>query len=249
MSGLANLVTSTPGDMYSEDSHLLLKYGKRVLYDDASTFVPLANIDRWDDGTLTQSLRDRSFALVILQAGSARFTPEGLKAFEENYYLDFPGSLEYYEPKIHPDGPQYALDCTLARPDDSVRLQGYSLAPGVAQSGLKPGEVLRATLYWQADGKLSHDYASYLHVLDERGERVAGSDSHQTGASQPSTLWEPGKTITDTAAIPLAQEMSSGRYHLIAGMYLQAGDGLDALKPQCAQAYGDAVSLGWVEIK
>jgi hypothetical protein len=249
MSGIANLVQSTQGDMYSEDSHLLLKYGKRVLYDDASTFVPLANIGRWDDSRLTQSMRDRSFSLIILQGGSARFTPEGLRAFEENYYLDFPGSLEYYEPKIYPDAPQYSLACNLSSSGEAVILQGYSLAPGVAQSGLASGDVLRATLYMQPAAALSQDYASYLHVLDEGGNKVAGRDNSQTGALKPTTLWEPGTTITDTTAVPLPNNLLPGRYRLIAGMYLQRANGLNALKPQCAEVYGDAVSLGWVEVR
>ena len=253
MNAISNLVARTPGDAYSEDAYLLLRNHKEVIYDDASTFVPLAETGGWDDNLLTQSLRDRRFSLVMLMRGSARWTPRGLAAFQDSYSLKFPGSIETYEPKLVPDTPQYSLKCKLAEGNEgAASLDGYSLAPGVAGDGIKRGGVLRVALYWKAAQKFAHIYASYVHVVSEKGERLAGRDNPATGAPQPTTEWQAGKTITDTTAIPIPGDLHTGRYRLIAGMYRQAdGGGLQVLTSSCpaGQGYGDAVMLGWIEIK
>jgi hypothetical protein len=237
--------------MYSEDNHLLVSNGRRVVYDDPSTFVPLANQGDWDDSVFNQRIRDRYFSLIFLSRGSVRWTPEGLNAFRDNYALKFPGSLDTYEPKLYPDSPQYPLDCTLARGGDAVALRGYSLAPGVAESGLKPGEVLRAVLYWQAQSAPAYDYASFVHVLSESGERVAGRDNPQTGALLPTSGWDPGVVITDTTAIPLPADLKAGRYRLMSGMYRLDGGTISSLPAACqvGEGFGEAVSLGWIEVK
>jgi hypothetical protein len=251
MQGLARLVAGTEGDIYSEDNHLLVSNGHMVLYDDASTFVPLASLKEWDDSVFNQRVRDRHFALVLLSRGSVRWTPEGLSAFTDNYTLKFPGSLDTYEPKLYPDTPQYSRDCTVARSSEAIDLQGYSVAPGVASYGVKQGEVLRAVLYWQAQRKPTQSYASYLHLLNEAGERITGRDNPQTGALQPTTEWEPAKVMTDTTAIPLPADIPPGRYRLLAGMYRVEADSIVGLSATCLKGdtYGDAVSLGWVEVK
>jgi hypothetical protein len=251
MQGLARLVAGTEGDIYSEDNYLLVSNGHRVLYDDASTFVPLASLKEWDDSVFNQRVRDRHFALILLSRGSVRWTPEGLSAFTANYSLKFPGSLDTYEPKLYPDTPQYGMDCTLAQGSEAIDLQGYSVAPGVASYGIKQGEVLRAVLYWQAQRKPTQSYASYVHLLNEAGERVASRDNPQTNVLQPTTEWEPGRVMTDTTAIPLPADIPPGRYRLLAGMYRVEGGSIVSLSATClkGEAYGDAVSLGWVEVK
>jgi hypothetical protein len=251
MTGLANLVAKTPGDAYSEDAYLLLRNGKRVLYDDPSTFVPLAQTGGWDGSLLTQSLRDRRFGLVLLMKGSARWTPDALAAFEDNYTLKFPGSIETYEPVLFPTNPQYSLNCTLSGEGDSVALRGYSLAPGVAWNGVKPGDTVRAMLHWRAARKAGHDYASYVHLVNEKGEQAAGRDNPATGAARPTSQWQPGAAITDTTAIPLPAGMSAERYRLVAGMYRVDAGAVRTLPAKCSQgeSYGEAVSLGWVDVR
>ncbi len=253
MNAISSLVARTPGDAYSEDAYLLLRNHKEVIYDDASTFVPLAETGGWDDSLLTQALRDRRFGLVMLMRGSARWTPRGLAAFQDSYSLKFPGSIETYEPKLIPDNPQYSIKCTLAeKSEGAVSLEGYSLAPGVASAGVKRGDVLRVALYWKAAQKLTHIYASYVHIVSENGDMLAGRDNPATGAPHPTTEWQAGKPVTDTTAIPIPSNLGAGRYRLIVGMYRPvSGDGLHSMLSSCPadQGYGDAVMLGWIEIK
>jgi hypothetical protein len=251
MRGLSDLVARTPGDIYTEDAYLALRNNKPLVYDDPSTFVPLAEGGGWDSSALTQSLRDRRFGLVLLMSGSVRWTDDGEAAFRDNYSLKFPGSIDAYEPKLVPDSAQYPLQCELSSNVDRALLNGYSLAPGVARNGLAQGDTLRVSLYWQVPQPLQQSYASFLHVLDDKGESVAARDNPETGAGRPTTTWEPGKTITDTTAIPLPAEAAPGRYRLVTGMYRVQSGALESLSARCdrGEAYGDAVSLGWVEIR
>src|SRR5260370_33464059 len=105
MQGVSRVVGSTAGDMLSEDAYLLLKNGKMPIYEDASTFVPLANLKEWDDSAFNQAILDRRFSYIFLLQGNVRWTAQGLKLFGESYDLKFPGSEEAYVPKLFPDVP------------------------------------------------------------------------------------------------------------------------------------------------
>jgi hypothetical protein len=251
MRTMSRLVAGIPGDVYSENAHLLLANGKRVIYDDASTFVPLANMGRWDESAFVQSLRDRRFELVLLQQGSGRWTPAGLQAFQDNYTVKFRSVVETYEARLDPPVPQYSLDCTLSREEDTVTLQGYTLGPGVAQNGVRRGDTLHATLYWQPRNKLRHSYATYLHLVNAKGEQVASRDNPATGAIEPTTLWDPSRVVTDTATLPIPANLQPGRYKMITGMYQHVDSKIVPLTPTCkhGQPYGDAVLLGEVEVR
>jgi hypothetical protein len=61
-------VRSTPGDVLAEDSWLLLKSGKVVLYDDPATMAVLANAGAWDQSVLLQDLQRRKFSYVITES-------------------------------------------------------------------------------------------------------------------------------------------------------------------------------------
>src|SRR3712207_8760410 len=62
----------------------------------------------------------------------------------------------------------FRSNCTLSRGGDAVSLAGYTLAPGVGYSGVRRGDLLRLALYWRAQSPLEHDYASYVHVINEK---------------------------------------------------------------------------------
>lgn len=251
MQTLSKLVSSTPGDIYSEDEYLALRNGRRVLYDDPFMFVNLAEQGRWDDSLLTQSIKDRRFGLIFLQQGSTRWTAAGQQAFNDSYDLKFPDVVNTYVPKLRPLTPQYSLSCNLVGQSDDVKLEGYSLEPGIAWNGIKPGDTLRLTLYWKASHAVQRDYASFAQLINGAGDAVAAQDNPQTGASQPSTKWKAGETVTDDAALPLKVSLPAGRYRLIAGMYRVEAGVLQPLVSSCKQGekYGNAVLLGSVDVK
>ncbi|MEO8287628.1 MAG: hypothetical protein ABI670_14465 [Chloroflexota bacterium] len=251
MLGLSRLVANTPGDMFSEDAYLLLSNSKKIIYEDASTFVPLADLHEWDDSAFNQSILDRRFSFIFLLQGNVRWTEQGLKVFGASYNLKFPGSIEAYEPKLFPSTPQYAADCDLAGSGQTIVLDGYSLPPGVAHDGAKAGETMRVQLWWHAVSSLTQNYASFVHMVNEKGDLVTGQDNPQTGAAVPTTQWQANTPITDTASLPVPADLAAGRYRLVAGMYHAENGTIQPLKTGCreGETFGDAVSLGWVDVK
>ncbi len=252
MNSLSTLVASTPGDMLSDDAYLLLHNERRDLYDDTFMLVSLEALGRWDDGAFVQALHDRRFSLLLL-FDLDRWSPTERQALSDDYALKFHDILSTYMPLVTPASPQYGLVCKLSNPQDSVALQGYSLAPGVASDGIVRGQVLRTTLYWQPVIQPKGDYASYLHLVDDKGQNVASQDNPHTGAANPTTQWKAGSLITDTASIPIPAGLAPGAYRLVAGMYsVDPSTGkLQSLPASCrnGELYGDAVALGSVEIK
>ncbi len=206
----------------------------------------------WDDGAFVQSLRDRRFSLLFL-FDLDRWSPAERQALSDDYSLKFHDILSTYSPLVAPASPQYGLTCKLSNAHNSLALRGYSLPPGVASDGLARGQVLRTTLYWQPVSQPTGDYASYLHLVDGQGQSVASQDNPHTGAAGPTTQWKAGSVITDTASIPIPTGLAPGTYRLVAGMYSVDGSTgkLQSLPASCAsgELYGDAVSLGSVEIK
>lgn len=80
------------------------------------------------------------------------------------------------------------------------------------------GELCIA-LYWQAQGPVGENLHSYVHFLDERGERIAGSDHRPGGDYYPTSLWKPGQLLRDVHRIKGIQGMPPGEIRLRAGMY------------------------------
>ena len=252
MTGLSDVIARSPGDLYSEDDYLILHSGRPVIYDDPSTFPLLAAAGRWDDSVFVQSLRDRRFSLILLWPGSGRLIGAERQAFLDSYELKYPDSIETYVPKAIPDAPQYALACRLTGGADAVTLSGASLSPGVAWRGVAPGDVLHVVPVWQATQPLGRSYASFVHLVDARGQTRAARDEPATGAGRPTTAWPPGQQIVDDLAVPIPADMPAGRYQVVIGLYFNDGGAIRPLLPACAdpqQQYGDAVAAGWITVR
>ena len=155
------------------------------------------------------------------------------------------------EPKPVPLAPQVALSCTLEGFGDLVSLLGYALPPGVAWDGVGQGETLHVTLYWQASSKIAGDYATDVQLISKLGEKVASQDNPHTAADKPTTDWQPGETVLDSAGLTLPAALAPGRYKLIAGMYRNQNGTLTDLIPTCQPPTqdGNAVTLGWVNVE
>jgi hypothetical protein len=105
MKQLSYLVSSMQGNIYSEDTYLLLSNGRPVVYDDPFMFVSLANVGKWDDSVFNAHLKERYFSLILLERGSGRFTREGKQLFQDNYQLLYEDIRDSYIPKPPPSSP------------------------------------------------------------------------------------------------------------------------------------------------
>jgi hypothetical protein len=105
MKQLSFLVSSMQGNIYSEDTYLLLSNGRPVVYDDPFMFVSLANVGKWDDSVFNKHLEQHYFSLILLERGSGRFTREGKQLFQDKYQLLYQDIRDSYIPKPEAQSP------------------------------------------------------------------------------------------------------------------------------------------------
>ncbi|RLC80590.1 MAG: hypothetical protein DRI61_05450 [Chloroflexi bacterium] len=110
------------------------------------------------------------------------------------------------------------VEVAIAEP---LMLAGYELCEPKEE-----GELCIA-LYWRVREPIGEVLHSYVHLLDEQGERVAGSDHRPGGDFYPTSLWKPGQLLRDVHRIKGLKELaplpgqSPGAltFKLRAGMY------------------------------
>ncbi|HYP39518.1 MAG TPA: DUF2723 domain-containing protein [Chloroflexia bacterium] len=116
----------------------------------------------------------------------------------------------------------------------SILLVGYTIEPA---DKLKPGDLLKLTLYWQATERIYERYTVFTHVIDEAGIKVGQKDDEPQRGFEPTILWQPNQTVMDTVEVPIAADGQPGSYRLIVGLY-------NSVTQERLQAYGaDGASL------
>jgi mannosyltransferase len=99
--------------------------------------------------------------------------------------------------------------------DDKVALYGYDLSAEV----LRPGDMLKLTLYWKALDTMDTPYAVFTHLLDETNRVQGQMDSQPLGGSRPTTGWVPQEFLRDEYQLTLASDAPPGEYAIEVGMY------------------------------
>lgn len=134
---------------------------------------------------------------------------------------------------------------------DQVRLLGYDLpscsqwwtplrcttptAEALPEIVARPGETLRAVLYWQALRPLEHDYSVFLQLngLDQR--TYAGADALHPD-DIPTSSWPPTMYVRHPMRLVLPADAPPVRYTLQAGLYLRSsGERLRAAECACSE--------------
>jgi hypothetical protein len=134
---------------------------------------------------------------------------------------------------------------------EQVRLLGYT----VAEESVETGEMVRLTLFWQADATPSERYTVFAHVVDEQGRLVAQQDSEPSGGSRPTSTWEPDEVIADHVGILMPLDAASGPHRLVVGMYQpDSGNRLpvvgdDGQGVDSATGAGDSITLGTIRVE
>lgn len=256
MEKVSELVKQAPGDIYSEDDWILLKNGKRVLYDDPATIAALANSGRWDQSTLLQDLNRRKFSYIITQvdlAGetlSSRWSDEALKTAQANYQTLFRDVLYVSAPRPPAVAPEKETMCSLPA---GPKLQGYTFRSTTANHD----DTLPLNLYWQAPSNGQRDPAIkyFVRLVDEAGAakwQVDLQPGAPAGKPWPAG-WAGGQVVRDDLAIPVGQDLAYGAYQLQLGVYSVGGAGkLLPLDLSCSQSSlpltGGAIVLSGVQL-
>jgi 4-amino-4-deoxy-L-arabinose transferase-like glycosyltransferase len=124
-----------------------------------------------------------------------------------------------------------------------AELLGYDVEPEL----LRPGGLLRLTLYWRALSEMETSYTVFVHLLDDRNRIIGQRDSIPGNGALPTTGWATGEVITDTYEVPIPGNVPAGKYLLEVGMYDAAtGKRLDVSGPG---QEGDRVILTYLRVQ
>jgi hypothetical protein len=146
-------------------------------------------------------------------------------------------------------GVQHPMNVLL---EDNVRFLGYDL---VGEEIVKGGDLLQVRLYWQADGPVSGDYISFVHLdAPPDGMTFSTGDNYQPGDPQaqidmPSNQWQPELYVRDEHRFELADGIPPIAYALQAGLYeRETGRRLSILSGQEVGRSGDTIFLQEIHV-
>jgi hypothetical protein len=119
----------------------------------------------------------------------------------------------------------------------NFKVQSFNLANRVALIGYKvdktevgPGEEIRLTLYWRAEGEMSTDYTVFTHLIDKEDNIWGQMDSQPLEGDYPTSFWDIGEVIEDEYILVVNKDTPVGLYRLEVGMYeLATGQRLPVL--------------------
>ena len=105
----------------------------------------------------------------------------------------------------------------------AIQLQGYEVANGRMgeEANNSQPRNLAISLYWLAIATPDRDYTVFIHLLDEAGNIVAGSDSQPINGQYPTSIWSPHERLLDLHTLTIPSDLPSGQYYLTVGLYHQ----------------------------
>lgn len=104
---------------------------------------------------------------------------------------------------------------------DAIQLRALTLAPAADQ--------VQVTVWWASLTPLPANYTVFVHLLDAAGNPVANADAPPLSGGFPTSLWQPGDSISDTYTLPRPDPRAA--YTLKLGWYdPQTGWRLEAVQ-------------------
>jgi len=148
--------------------------------------------------------------------------------------LDVAASDRVLGPERLPIGTHEEIDL-----GDGLRFLGYSTDVTAAI----PGELRKASLFWQATAAPSADTIAFIQLLGRDGKAIPLWEA-PPGAAYPTGRWTPGTLIRTQAAFRVPAALADGSYRLIAGLY-RPSDGARLRTPQGK----DYVAIGSLTVR
>jgi hypothetical protein len=81
------------------------------------------------------------------------------------------------------------------------------------------GKSVEVTFYWRALHRLNAQYTVFIHVDDTSGTTIGQADSWPIDKIYPTDLWQPGRVVPDTHAVPLSRSVPAANLRVEAGLY------------------------------
>lgn len=138
-------------------------------------------------------------------------------------------------PWSKPDVADLGLSSAKVRFGEAMELVGLHQAQRVAA-----GDALTVTLHWRATASPGSDYTAFVHLLDSKGEQVAGFDQAPGGSRFPTRVWAAGDEILSEMVVQVPQDLPPGDYSTWLGLYDAASAGAARLPIQDADGYTTA---------
>ena len=124
-----------------------------------------------------------------------------------------------------------------------VQLLGYNM-----ESGLRPGDGIHLTLFWQCLEEMDKGYTVFTHLVDGEGNIWGQKDNPPVDGFYPTTKWEEGEIVRDQYDLLIASNATPGEYWLVMGMYLaETGERLEILAED-GSVVDNRVLLGKVQV-
>jgi 4-amino-4-deoxy-L-arabinose transferase-like glycosyltransferase len=111
-----------------------------------------------------------------------------------------------------PDPPVLTSEVPL---DETMTLE----SAGLAGTALSKGDLLHLLLVWRPQQSLSVDYKLFVHIADESGRPVTQWDGYPCLNTARTSLWPAGEAIRDHVLMRIPDDMPSGAYSLLVGLY------------------------------
>jgi hypothetical protein len=150
---------------------------------------------------------------------------------------------------ISPGQSPSVADLDLA-PTQIVFGDGLEVSGVGMPSEIVAGNVFTTTLLWTAQTMPATDYTAFLHLLDDDGEFVAGSDQAPS-PSFPTSYWIEGDHVV--SQIPMDTEaVTPGEYELWLGLYESASGGesrLTVTQDGGHEVQNEMVLVGAISVK
>jgi hypothetical protein len=96
---------------------------------------------------------------------------------------------------------------------------------------------------------MEHDYTIFVHVLNAKGEMVAGYDSPPRKGEYPTSQWKPNLPVADAVIVPLSSDLPVGTgYKMEIGLYDSRTQQRLAIVDTQGMPGADAIAFGPVSI-
>jgi hypothetical protein len=122
------------------------------------------------------------------------------------------------------------------------------VSPATSVAMLLPGQVVPATLDWEALRPMDHDYTVSVQLVGPDGRLYGQKDAWPVQGTYPTSRWSAGQRITDRYQVTLAPDAQPGRYRLGVVVYLLATQTRVPLIEESGQIIGDIVWIGELEV-
>ncbi|HUZ78162.1 MAG TPA: glycosyltransferase family 39 protein [Chloroflexota bacterium] len=117
----------------------------------------------------------------------------------------------------------FGSDARLPVPADTHFGPAIQLVSASANTTVRAGDPVDVTLLWRCTARPTTNESVFVHLLDTAGQSYAQHDGWPAAGTKPTSIWQPGQTITDRHGLLTDTALPAGTYRLEVGLYNASG--------------------------